>query len=90
MIVNITNNSVFLFSVIVISKNGKIFYKIILGQLISDNIHRKYKIIAKIGTGKFCNVYFALSKISGNKYAIKTIEKAKIEIEEQKLIKSCY
>lgn len=53
-------------------------WKNVLQQYSSDQVYRKYRMLARIGTGKFSSVHSAVSKFSGNKYAIKVIEKARL------------
>ena len=69
-------------------KNGRKYLRIILGNLKSDRLYKKYSLIEKIGAGKFSSVYKAFSKKSGNKYAVKIIEKSKLTSEELGLLKN--
>ena len=68
--------------------NGRKYWRTIRGWLNSDKIYKKYELMEKIGTGKFSSVYKAKSRISNNFYAIKIIEKSKLQTDEAELLKN--
>ena len=58
-----------------------------LNHLKSTSIHENYRLLEKIGTGNFSNVYRGVEKKTRNEVAIKVIEKFKLSSGENYIIR---
>jgi serine/threonine protein kinase len=70
------------------TSNGRRFLKTSRRELNRDRVSQKYEMLGKIGAGKFSSVHRARSKLSGNLYAIKFIEKSRLLKDEAELLKN--